>query len=442
MRRSGSGVTNPRARGVAASCILRCGALDAAMCFACLSHPCGCSEARAFILFAPCDAPKIARQLCIVPKGRPRSVLVFRRSRRARLPGDCARARLATFACTPASGSGPSSASRFRERRPSSLSLRVHDQELLIVPTSLVPAVLASRRPRATLHRLTAHGLANSCHVSTSAGDDPLPFEDHARTSHPAIAPALALRRWRLPSRRPCDPCPALRRFMSRSRRTMTLSGHRRACVHLSFWTDFRSQPKHPRPIHTLRCVPTASSPAPRSTCISRRSRSAALPCSRSRNVFVGCRVALPTPCPPCDVHVPGRSPRSTPTHMFSHTSISAAAFRLQRRGCRDLPAPASSRLSGTFRHQPSRDVEHLLKLQHLSASDLSRCSLNTLTARVHIQRIVIEKVGSFVSDRTALLKLSRLPTRPPGLRSPRLSSLPPPSRKISLVRLAALPFR
>jgi hypothetical protein len=127
---------------------------------------------------------------------------------------------------------------------------------------------------------------------------------------------------------------------------------------------------------------------------------------------------------------------------MFSHTSISAAAFRLQRRGCRDLPAPASSRLSGTFRHQPSRDVEHLLKLQHLSVSDLSRCSLNTLTARVHIQRIVIEKVGSLVSDRTALLELSRLPTRPPGLRSPRLSSLPPPSRKISLVRLAALPFR
>jgi hypothetical protein len=302
-------------------------------------------EARAFILFAPYDAPKIARRPCIVPKGRPRSrarlsTLTFG----ARLPGDCARARLSTFASTSASGSVPSSASRFREKRPSALSRRVHDQELLIVPTSLVPAVLASRRPRATLHRLTAHGLANSCHVSTSAGDDPLPFEDHARTSHPAIAPALALRRWRLPSRRPCDPCPVLRRFTSLSRRTMTLSGHRRACVHLSFWTDFRSQPKHPRPIHTLRCVPTASSPAPRSTCISRRSRSAALPCSRSRNVFVGCRVALPTPCPPYDGHVPGRSPRSTPTHMFSHTSSGAAAFRQQRRGCRDPPVPASTK--------------------------------------------------------------------------------------------------
>jgi hypothetical protein len=189
-----------------------------------------------------------------------------------------------------------------------------------------------------------------------------------------------------------------------------------------------------------------------------------ALPCSRSRNVFVGCRVALPTPCPSCDVHrslsltlespvdlgftfvhpsvhVPRRSPRSTSTHLFSHTSIE----------CRRLSAPASwmPRPAGPgtsrFRHlsaPSSRDVEHLSKLQHLSASDLSWCSLNTLTARVHIQRIVIEKVGSLVSDRTALLELSSLPTKPPGLRSPRLSSLPSPPRKISSVRLAALPFR
>jgi hypothetical protein len=159
-------------------------------------------EARAFILFAPCDAPKIARRPCIVPKGRPRSrarlsTLTFG----ARLPGDCARARLSTFASTSASGSVPSSASRFREKRPSALSRRVHDQELLIVPTSLVPAVLASRRPRATLHRLTAHGLANSCHVSTSAGDDPLPFEDRTRTRTRLSRP---------PS--PCDDgaCPAV----------------------------------------------------------------------------------------------------------------------------------------------------------------------------------------------------------------------------------------
>jgi hypothetical protein len=171
------------------------------------------------------------------------------------------------------------------------------------------------------------------------------------------IAPAPRTRLSRPPS--PCDDgaCPAvgpaiharLATNTSLSRRTMTLSGHRRACVRLSFWTDFRSQPKRPRPIHTLRCVPTASSPAPRSTCISRCSRPAGTPCSRSRNVFVGCRVALPTPCPPYDVHVPRRSPRSTPTHMFSHTSINAAAFRLQHRGCRDLPAPASSRHPAPF---------------------------------------------------------------------------------------------
>jgi hypothetical protein len=88
--------------------------------------------------------------------------------------------------------------------------------------------------------------------------------------------------------------------------------------------------------------------------------------------VFVGCRVALPTPCPPYDVHVPGRSPRSTSTHVFSHISFDAAAFRLQHRGCRDLPAPApskrpapfganhpamssTSRSSNTFRRQISR---------------------------------------------------------------------------------------
>lgn len=43
--------------------------------------------------------------------GRSRSVLVLRRSRRACLHGACTRARLAAFACAPASGSGPSSAS-------------------------------------------------------------------------------------------------------------------------------------------------------------------------------------------------------------------------------------------------------------------------------------------------------------------------------------------
>jgi hypothetical protein len=196
-------------------------------------------EARAFILFAPCDAPKIVRRPCIVPKGRPRSMLVSRRSRRARLLGAGARARLSTLAFTAASGSVPSSARRFRDRRPSALRPprsrprapgRVH---------LLVPAVLASRRSRATLHRLTVHGLANSCHVSTRAGDDPLPFEGRARTSHPAIAPALAFRRWRLPSRRPRAPCLSYDIHVSQPP-TMILSNHRCACIHLSFGTGSR----------------------------------------------------------------------------------------------------------------------------------------------------------------------------------------------------------
>jgi hypothetical protein len=82
----------------------------------------------------------------------------------------------------------------------------------------LVSAVLASRRSRATLHRLTVHGLANSCHVSTSKRGDPLPFEDRAFRSHPAISPTLAFRRW-------CSPCrtaPRLVPIFRRSRSTFS----------------------------------------------------------------------------------------------------------------------------------------------------------------------------------------------------------------------------
>jgi hypothetical protein len=90
----------------------------------------------------------------------------------------------------------PSSASTLsREDVPRRSSLRVHDQELLDRVHLLVSAVLAFRRSRATLRRLTVHGLASSCHVSTRASGDPLPFEDRARTSHPAVAPALIFRR-------------------------------------------------------------------------------------------------------------------------------------------------------------------------------------------------------------------------------------------------------
>jgi hypothetical protein len=201
-----------------------------------------------------------------------------------------------------------------------------------------VLAVLASRRTRATLHRLTVHGLANSCHVSTRAGGDPLPFEDRARTSHSAIAPALAFRRWRLPGRRPCDPC-------------MPFD------IHVP-------QPPHDDPFGPPLCL---HSPVLRDRFPLLPDRSAsldahdppALPCSRSRNVFVGCRVALPTPCPSCDVHVRDalRDPRPRTCSVTSQSIPPPFGFSIV-----DAVTCQSRHLEtpGTFRHQPSRNVEHL----------------------------------------------------------------------------------
>jgi len=207
---------------------------------------------------------------------------------------------------------------------------------------------------------------------------------------------------------------------------------HRRACVHLSFWTDFRSQPKRLRSIHTLRCVPTASSPAAQIDL-----HLSTLTIYRHIRAHARARV---------------RGFDSTFTHLFSHTldavCLSApASLALKPAG---PSASKHSALSGTPAPFGTTVLSGAnisrcrapLDFQHLSASELAGCSLNTLTARVHIQRIVIEIVGSLVSDRTTLLELSRLPTRPPGLRNPQLSPLPPPSRKISFVRLAALPIR
>lgn len=68
----------------------------------------------------------------------------------------------------------------------------------------------------------------------------------------------------------------------------------------------------------------------------------------------------------------------------------------------------------------------------------------NTPTARVHLQRIVIEKVWLLCLRcrrlEATLLELLSLPTRPPGTRLLRLSPQPPRARKISPTRLAALP--
>lgn len=178
------------------------------------------------------------------------------------------------------------------------------------------------------------------------------------------------------------------------------------------------------------------------STCISRRSRSA----GTSVLTFAQ-RVR----------RLPRRSPHPVPALRRARSGALSAihAHAHVQSHLNPVPPPFGSSAvdAVTCRPRHLRNVRHLsaptiprcrapLEAPHLSASDLAWCSLNTLTARVHIQRIVIEKVGSLVSEQTALLELSRLPTKPPGLRSPRLSSLPPPSRKISSVRLAALPFR
>lgn len=146
------------------------------------------------ILFAPCDAPKIPRRLCIIPKGWPRAVLASRRSRRARLLGACSRARLATLAFTSALGVPPSSAPYLRMKRPSALSLARSRPRALDRVHLRVSPMLAFRRSRATPHRLTVHGIASSCHVSTRERLDLLPFEDRPFASHPAnhVRPRLS----------------------------------------------------------------------------------------------------------------------------------------------------------------------------------------------------------------------------------------------------------
>jgi hypothetical protein len=185
----------------------------------------------------------------------------------------------------------------------------------------------------AALHRLTVYGLANSCHVSTRAGFDPLLFEDRAFTSHSAIAPALAFRPWRLPAvqRRvscpPCDVhaplCRTLTRFDHAHLATFTLeTSHRCACVHLSFRTDFRSHRN-------------LAAPALRSTCISRRSRSSGTSVLTFAHVFVVLRVFFRN-----------RDPRS---RTCSVTSFDAVLFRF---GHLRMPRPASlstSRNSAPF---------------------------------------------------------------------------------------------
>jgi hypothetical protein len=199
-------------------------------------------------------------------------------------------------------------------------------------------------------------------------------------------------------------------------------------CVHLSFWTDFRSRRDLRPDVQIDLHLSTLTTCGTSVLTLAQRVHG----CSRSEVPFYRARS------------------RSTFTHMFSHTFAVTAPFDTCTSFDTEIFRPQHPETSFAFRRQPSRSVAHPsifpipfgTRLQHLSASNFSRCCLNTLTARVHIQRIVIETAGSLVSDQTALLELSRLPTRPPGLRTRQLSPPCPPSRKISSVRLAALPIR
>jgi hypothetical protein len=136
----------------------------------------------------------------------------------------------------------------------------------------------------------------------------------------------------------------------------------RRACVHLSFWTNFRSQPKPPRPFRTLRCAPPASSPALGSLCISRRSRSAGTSVLTLAHVFVGFACAI-------HVHAPVQSHLSM-TSIFRWVHLSASVtFE-----CRDLPAPAPRDDPPPFEQRSSRDVEHRIEdPRNFSAPQTSR---------------------------------------------------------------------
>jgi hypothetical protein len=196
-------------------------------------------EARAFTFFAPCDAPKIARRPCIVPKGRPRSVLAFRRSRRACLLGAGARSRLSTLAFTAASGSLPSSDSRFRESRPSALLPRVHDQELLVGYTfSCLPCSPLDEHGQ---HSIGSQSTGSRIRVTFRREPATILFLSRVAPAPRTrlIAPALAFRRWRLPGRRLCDPCPPCDVHVPQPP-AMTLADHRCACIHLSFGTGSR----------------------------------------------------------------------------------------------------------------------------------------------------------------------------------------------------------
>jgi len=306
------------------------GLLIAAMCFAGFSTPFRMLRCQRMILFAPCDAPKIARRL--VP--HPSRMATFR-------------ARLPTFtACSPSRCLSP--ASIFRRPRAQPLRgptvvrlplARKTSLDLLPLrsrPRALgrvhlrVSTVLASRRSRATPFGSQSTGSRARVTFRREKASIFFLFEDRTFASHPATTTTLTFRRWRPP----CRTAPRLiarlstfklhvfhlsrppfRAFATRGRRTMTcfslahLSTYKRArrpssCLrspvflgqtsarNRSFFD--RSTPRDvSRPLLLRRSDRPASLDA---------HDPSALPCSRSRNVLVSIRVFT----------------RFTITHLFS----------------------------------------------------------------------------------------------------------------------------
>lgn len=142
-----------------------------------------------------------------------------------------------------------------------------------------------------------------------------------------------------------------------------------------------------------------------------------------------------------------------------------AAVARSARESCTPFGGPRRSHLSTLptcSTHELANSCSHFrvltfaqrVRLFHEKLAPLARTRHarvwlrlatlpNTPTARVHLQRIVIEKVWPprlrCRRLEATLLELLSLPTRPPGTRVLRLSPQPPRTRKISPTRLAVL---
>lgn len=209
----------------------------------CASPPAGPTIVLAFRRSRPCS-----------PLGGHSSVTVFRRSRRARLLGACARVRLSTLALASTLGS---------RRRP---FLRTSLGALLTCPQPFAPCGAPSRvhllvfvsafvfrrsRPF-PLRRLTVHGLASSCHVST----------------------AFTAILFREP---PLHTAPVNRACAHLATITFTLPYHRAFALVSTTWVEMSAIPRPklaPLPRHPDRPA-SLDAHDPK-----------ALPCSRSRNVF------------------------------------------------------------------------------------------------------------------------------------------------------------